>query len=155
TARDRETEAPPSRTRHSANPTAPGVVPDADLELSRPTRPTLSGPRLAIELIWYDEAAARAVRNRFHIASGAPASEAGDDRRDLIRILMRAAPLGIDALQAAILNAVDELGSFSPPLVLVAGMLRFAFDTERGEQPVDSASEPALVEQRKYPRKLL
>lgn len=51
-----------------------------------------------------------------------------DDRREVFLVLARAEAIGGDGVAAALSSSIHADGKFAPPLVLVAGELRFLFD---------------------------
>jgi hypothetical protein len=97
-----------------------------------------------IELCWVAPKRVPRIRRRppwRHIldeAAHAPPDEPGDpalskqdvppeDRRDVLLILARADATDAEGVAAALSEGVHEDGKFAPPLVLVAGELRFPF----------------------------
>jgi hypothetical protein len=106
---------------------------------------TPDGSTRLLELLWLDPKRTARVRRRppwrqiLDDARSNPPDEPGDpvlpnadvspeDRRDLLLILARADATDADGLGAALSDGVHEDGKFAPPLVLVAGELRFPFD---------------------------
>jgi hypothetical protein len=51
-----------------------------------------------------------------------------DDRREVFLVLARGEVLGSDGVAAALSSGIHADGKFAPPLLLVAGELRFLFD---------------------------
>ena len=104
-----------------------------------------SGPRArTLELIWLDPKRAARIRKRppwrsvVDDARSGPLEGPGDpslpnqdvpaeDRRDMLLILARVDAMDGDDVAAALSEGVHEDGKFVPPLVLVAGELRFPF----------------------------
>ncbi|MBI4701218.1 MAG: DUF2169 domain-containing protein [Deltaproteobacteria bacterium] len=105
--------------------------------------------REIVELVWYDPEAPRPVREHQawaevldRLRAERRKSEPIDfdaqpepeeppeikDRRDIVAVMTRARVVHGAALPRALLQAVDEGGSFEPPLVLVSGSLRLPFD---------------------------
>jgi hypothetical protein len=133
----------------AATPAAPALgrspEPATGALFQGPT-PAAPGAREHVDLLWFDPAAVPRIR-----ASGAPSREpapqAGSvawlkddagarthetqevkDRRDVLRVLTRTAPITEDALAPTIAAAFREDGSFEPPMTVVAGELALAFD---------------------------
>jgi hypothetical protein len=101
-------------------------------------------PTRSIELIWLDPKRAARIRGKpawrriLDEARSAPPEEPGDpalpnqdvppeDRRDVLLIVARADATDGDGVSAALSESVRDDGKFAPPLVLVAGELRFPF----------------------------
>ena len=102
-------------------------------------------PASLLELLWLDPEHLARVRRwpawrrildeaRSHASAdpGVPVLPNQDvspaDRRDLLLILARAEATDSDGVATALSSSVHEDGKFVPPLVLVAGELRFSFD---------------------------
>jgi hypothetical protein len=51
-----------------------------------------------------------------------------DDRREVFLVLARGEAMGSDGIAAALSSSIHADGKFAPPLLLVAGELRFLFD---------------------------
>ena len=103
------------------------------------------GPRSrSLELLWLDPKHIARIRKRplwrsiIDDARSGPPDEPGDpslpnqdvppeDRRDMLLILARADAMDSDGMAKALSEAVHDDGKFAPPLVLVAGELRFPF----------------------------
>ena len=100
-------------------------------------------PRRAIRLLWVDPAAMPAARKvaSFELAlarlelrrveegvASDDESASARDRREALEIAVAVTPLRLDALEAALEEAVDAQGRFEPPAVLVEGELSFPFD---------------------------
>jgi hypothetical protein len=109
--------------------------------------PDASGapPAKLCELLWLDPKRTARVRRQppwrqiLDDALATPEAEPGDpvlanqdasaeDRRDLLAILARADATDADGVAVALAESVRDDGRFAPPLVLVAGELRFPFD---------------------------
>lgn len=96
-----------------------------------------------LELLWFEKAEARRLRGEKSWAAifegpkqdewldgdeaWKPRAEASE-RADVLRILTRAKPLSSEGIQAAIADAIDEDGTYHPPLALVTGELQLVFD---------------------------
>lgn len=116
--------------------------------ISRGTTPAFRG-RVPVELLWHDPAfvenvrkdrALRAILDERNKASPRKNTEAKQpaqprpntpdpkDREDIAAILTLGSPQGIDGLGFVMADAVDDRGTFRPPLMLLAGDLEFPFD---------------------------
>jgi hypothetical protein len=98
----------------------------------------------SIELLWLDPKRVARIRGRapwrriLDEARSAPPEPPGDpslpnqdvpaeDRRDVLLVMARADATDGDGVAAAVAEGVRDDGKFAPPLVLVAGELRFPF----------------------------
>jgi hypothetical protein len=102
-----------------------------------------------VELVWYDDSHMRRIREQESWAEllseiaakrrkkepidfdEAPPPEEPDevrDRRAVVAIMTRGHVTGGVSLHQTMLEAVDDSGSFEPPLVLMSGQLHFPFD---------------------------
>jgi len=102
-----------------------------------------------VELLWYDEGHMQPIREHrawsdllaeveaeraddepLDFDEAPPPEEPDDvrDRRAVVAIMTRGAVTGGTALHQCMLEAVDQSGSFEPPLVLMSGQLHFPFD---------------------------
>lgn len=105
--------------------------------------------RAPVELLWHDPAfvenvrkdrTLRAILDERNKASPKKKTEAKPDnaprpngpdpkdREDVAAILTLGQPQGIEGLAYVIADAIDERGTFRPPLLLLAGDLEFPFD---------------------------
>jgi hypothetical protein len=66
------------------------------------------------------------------------------ERREVFEVLARGEPLGADGVTDVLDRAMDESGALDPPLVLVAGDLRFAFDEIESLKAAVAAVRPLL-----------
>ena len=102
-----------------------------------------TAPAIVLELLWFDPTAMESIRaepgwkkilDERHAREGqtnAPRSAKKTDtpeHRDLRVLLVGTPLLGSTEVKAAMTNAIDDLGGFVPPLVLLAGDLVFPFD---------------------------
>lgn len=113
-----------------------------------PYMPPRSAPRLAptdpyIDLLWFDKAAPRRVRAQASFADELRDGESQGawltledtqqpkqeikDRRDVLRVLRRVAPVDADGATRAMLESIDEEGAITPPLVVVSGEVQLFF----------------------------
>lgn len=115
-----------------------------------------------LELVWMaDGSAARAAAQPtfkpiFALAeASAPRAESeapklvgnespAGERRDMAFVLSHAAPLDAEGVAAALTAAVRSDGKFAPPLVVVAGELRFAFDEVKALAAIVTTATPFL-----------
>ncbi len=106
-------------------------------------RPTVQRvrPRELLDLLWLDPSAAARAKKRpawrelVDALENQPADPdldgektAIDSRRELFEVLAKAPPTDALGVEDALLGAIRADGKFAPPLVLVAGELRFSFD---------------------------
>lgn len=110
---------------------------------------SLARTRTPVELLWYDPAfvenirkdrVLRAILDERNKAApkkksdpktdNAPRPNGPDpkEQEDVAAILTLGQAQGIEALGAAMSEAIDEMGTFRPPLVLLSGDLEFPFD---------------------------
>ncbi len=87
-----------------------------------------------------DEARARSRDGEAPTLAGPPV--AAEDRRDVFLILARGAPSRAEAVAETVGDAVRPDGKFAPPLVLVEGELRFAFDELEALKAAVTAATP-------------
>jgi hypothetical protein len=131
------------------------AAPEAPASARAPAR---AHPGEVVELLWFDPPFAARIRKRPEskpiLAELKPAQreEQADpetpadkrqarDRRDLAAILGLGEPIGASALEEAIAGAMDE-GTFSPPLVLLAGDLELPFDPLEALRATIAAAAP-------------
>ncbi|MFO0759863.1 MAG: DUF2169 domain-containing protein [Byssovorax sp.] len=151
---------PPRSIESAPPPSPPGRLPAgfglmaasnaaADAALGReargaqvePPAPAARPRREAVELLWVDPLAARAIRAAFpdllaSIKAPAKAAEREEAKRlelerieaEACRALVAAPRAEATALAAKMAAAAGDDGRFRPPLVVVAGELRVAFD---------------------------
>lgn len=99
-----------------------------------------------LELVWLDPRSAGRIRKRpawqrllDEARQGPPEAEPtapmlpnqdvpADDRREVFLVLARGEATGGDGVAAALSSSIHADGKFAPPLLLVAGELRFLFD---------------------------
>lgn len=118
-----------------------------------PKRAARPRPRTSTELLWFDPAyvarmrehpdwqvvlAERELRDldrkiERSMSGAAPSFDEPEpqekvDRRDVFEILVRGEPISPARVKDAFDGAVDGDGMFEPPLVLIAGNLKFSFD---------------------------
>jgi hypothetical protein len=108
--------------------------------------------RTAVELIWADAGAVPRLRRVFAHLFRDRAQHAEGDREDdaiVARVLASERPCDASGLEDVMAGAVDADGRFRPPLVVVAGELRFPFDD------ADAHVQRLLLERRAYQRRAL
>lgn len=125
-----------------------------------------SAPSEAVQLIWFDPACVPRIRKEERwkpLLAGAPPKvkrgfdepappkDAGEskDRRDVLRVLRGAPSVDPAGVGEAIEEAIDEEGSFSPPLVIAAGTLQVTFDDLESVKAHVAAVIPFSISDRK------
>ncbi|WP_437335088.1 DUF2169 family type VI secretion system accessory protein [Sorangium sp. So ce394] len=140
-------DAPPAMTvgqKFGAAESAARASLPAPAEDDRPSRVRASPPRPAaddiVELLWFDPAALPRVRARWSDLIleldfeeldpryDLPADDAAKDRHDVLGVLTDGSPIEPGGVPQALLASIGDRRRFTPPLVLVAGEARFAFD---------------------------
>lgn len=140
----------------STVPAAPKLIP------ANGAVPTESTPasRERLDLLWFDSALAprlrrdKAIRELLAAGKGKNAWLVGDptprdgeadrDRRDVVRVLGRAQPIDLARIDAALDEAFDDEGSFSPPVAVAAGELSLRFDERESLKATITAVTPLL-----------
>ena len=117
-----------------APPSAPRPVPVSE----KPAR----APAEIFDLIWYDERSLPRIRARWEalvteldFEPAEPGADLGADdaekargRHNVFGVLTDGEAIDVSGVARAVRGAVNDRGRFTPPLVLVAGDLRFPFD---------------------------
>lgn len=136
---------PPSATVASHSAADPSLY---GVGISR-SGPAPMRPRAPVELLWHDptfvenirkDRTLRAIldeRNKMspkkkpEAKAAEPSRQQGPDpkeREDVAAILTLGEPQGIEGLGFVVADAIDERGTFRPPILLLAGDLEFPFD---------------------------
>lgn len=127
---------------------------------ARPSR--RSGPDV-VDLLWFDPASVPRVRAAFPSIVDELEFEpidpkhdlpmddpnASRDRHDTFGILTRALPTDGRGISRSMLEAVSDTGRFTPPVVLIAGELRFPFDEVELLKATVAAIAPLVREEDK------
>jgi hypothetical protein len=107
-----------------------------------PVRPTRRASVDVVDLLWFDPASAARIRTAFSAIVDELEFEpidpkhdlpmddpnASRDRHDVFGVLTRATTTDGRGLSRCMLDSVSETGRFTPPVVALAGEIRFPFD---------------------------
>lgn len=156
--------APSSPTTLTASsersPWATGIAPSAPAEEPAAPSPAkaerAAPPSEVVDLVWFDPACASRVRSRFRAIvdeldfepldpdHDLPVDDpaAARDRHHVFGVLTQAPAIDPQGVGRAMLEAVSARGRFTPPLVVVAGELRFPFDDVEVLKATAAAAAP-------------
>jgi hypothetical protein len=101
-----------------------------------------AAPERALELVWFSPTLPARARKIVGWSQAQPEGAEPSPERDVARVLTRAA-LSTDDLESALFESVGESGALSPPLLVLAGVLSFAFDEVEALRAVIAAATPA------------
>jgi hypothetical protein len=146
-------------------PALPMVVPVPE-DAPRPAvvaRPSPASRRDVVDLLWFDPQAVPRIRAAYpkiidelefepldpkhDLPTDDP--NASQERHDTFGVLTRARPTDGRGIGLAMLEAVSEMGRFTPPLVLLNGELRFPFDELKVLEATIAAVGPFVTEEHK------
>jgi len=126
--------------------------------------------RVPLEMLWFDpafvdairkDAAMRAIITENQKSKGSKRDEKKQpaarpsgpldpqDREDITAVLSLGSPSGVDALETALADAVDERGMFHTPILLLEGDLAFPFDELETLKATIAAVAPLAVNDKK------
>ena len=142
-------QAPPAETRPAA-PVAPAPAPRRD-----------DGD--VVDLLWFDPESLPRVRARWPKVIDELEFEPLNPRRDLpvddpagsrdrhhaFGVLMRADATDVRGVSREVLEAIDEHGQFTAPLVVIGGELRFPFDEIETLKTAAAAAKPLAKDDKK------
>jgi hypothetical protein len=137
--------------------------PDDDPAKAQPAiAPTRGHAREYLDLLWYDRESVARVRStkafRPALEQSAPkdagwlddieepVKEAPEvaDRRDILRVMTRSAPVESEGMSQALADAIDEDGLFTTPLILASSDLTFPFDEIETLKAMVAVSNPLV-----------
>jgi len=122
------------------SPAPPAPKASAPIAAEPPVKAAL---REYLDLLWFEAEAVRRMRSVKAWSDALAAPEDGDwvegdstwkttteasERTDVLRLLTKVKPLSAEELLSTSAEAVDETGTFSPPLVIMTGELQLTFD---------------------------
>jgi hypothetical protein len=126
-----------------------------------------AAPRAVVELLWFDRDFLGPIRKQrpwkeiiaaikpkprdadFDAAAPPGKREEAKDRREISGVLAMGDPESADGLSSALSGAIDEDGTFVPPLALVAGELELRFDELETLKATIAAVTPLMAGDKK------
>jgi hypothetical protein len=149
---------------------APAVVAPVEAPAGAPAVRPAPRPlpaREVVDLLWYDPEILGKVRKKpawkeileeiapkkpdvgFDEEAPAPPTQEEADSRDLFGVLTRGQPVDTQGVEEAIGDAVEDDGTFRPPLILISGELNFPFDELETLKATVTAVSPLIAGDKK------
>ena len=146
------------------------AAPPPIVESAPVARAAPRGPRDVVDLIWFDPESLPPIRANprwkdllaelrpdkprdsgfdFDAPPAEKLEKVVEDRRDVFGVLMRADTTDTEGVNEAIADAVSDDGTFTPPLVLLAGELQFPFDELETLKATVTAVTPLIAGDKK------
>lgn len=97
----------------------------------------------------FEDLAPKEERGGFNDEPPPPEPKEKKDRRDVFGVLTRAEPSDPEGLNESILDAISDDGSFTPPLVVFAGLLALPFDELETAKATVTAAAPLASSDKK------